>query len=323
MRFQTVIGLINFGFPDEVCFVNDRNTITLGYMGIGSQTVGAVLTLTNQQGETATLMYNSEQPNLTFNLFSTLKKMMHFDFYNVVTVTGAVMCGETSANITPFTLKCVDGRTLLSRQHNSERIIYYYDQSDLTGLQFLMREAGTINSYPVQSGIIKQNLSYHNGDFSVTIVEGGVTHVVHVKKSSLGGGADYDTDCLSDTDEGGINEISDGGLFRVRYYNTDGCQRFLIGKITSRKRTVGLTDWRADDLVRHTPNAMLTQTTDEITVGFPDIARESYAEDILYSPSVEYCNLNGEWMPCTISSKNIQLKEWDSNDIEITFRVLA
>ena len=248
--------------------------------------------------------------------------MMHFDFYNVVTVTGAVMCGETSANITPFTLKCVDGRTLLSRGHNSERIIYYYDNSDLTGLEFLMLEGGTINYTQVQSGVVKQNLSNYSGDFNVTIVDGNVNRVVTVKKSVIGGDNGYSTGCGEDGDEdGGVDNSF--GILKLRYRNTDGCQRFLQGKITSRKRTVGQQDWRADELVRHTPNAMITATTDEITVGFPDIARESYAEDIMYSPIIEYQREDGDWEPCIIGGKSLTLKEWDINEFEITFITLA
>jgi len=309
------MGKVNFGFPDEVIFANDRNTITLQYIGAGDDTVGAALTFTNQQGKTANLMYNSEQPYLLFNLFSTIKNLMGNENYTVVTVSGSVICGELSGNITPFVLKCVDGRTLHTRSHNTERIIYYYDRSDLEGFQFLMLDGGTINFSNTQSGINKINLSNNLGDFVVNIVDGGTARSVMAKRVEIGGESGYNTDC-------GEGE-SVGGLLKVRYCNTDGCIRYLRGKITNRKRGVGLSEWRADDLIRHTPNAMITSTTDEITVGFPSVERESYAEDILFSPIIEYLNLNNEWQPCVISSKTLNLKEWDTNDIEITLQTLV
>ena len=321
MRTQLLLGKVNMVFPDEVVFTNDRNTITLTYVAAGNETVGGVFTFTNQQGKTATIMYSSEKQFLVFNLLSTLKKLMNNNTFDIVTVSGSVLCDDVAEDIAPFTLKCVNGRTLHSRNHNSERIVYYYDQQDLVDFYVLMLNPGTINGVPVQSGVVKRNLSYLQGDFNVTIIDGNVERVVNVKKSALGGDNGYDTGC---DDEGGSGtDSNNGGVLRVRYYNTDGCLRHLVGKITNRKRTVGYTNWRADDIVRHTPNGMITTTTDEITVGFPAIKRESYAEDIMFSPIIEYLNLNGEWQPCIISSKNVQLPNWDENDIEITFTTLS
>jgi len=296
-------------YPDICAFINDRNTITLQYLGVGNNTVGGAFTLTNQQGTAVNIAYNSEQKYLVFNLFSVLKKLMNNDVYNVVTVTGSVVSGETATNIQPFTLKCIDGRTLHSRPHCSEKVIYYYDSDELNAVEILSLEGGTVAGYTVQAGINKFNLSQHTGNFTVTQVDGDMTRTIQFIAAAIGGDTDY---C-----------IDEGGIFRVRYANTDGCIRFLQGKITSRKRSVADTEWRADNLVRHTPNGMITQTTDEVTVGFPSVARESYAEDIMFSPYIEYMNIAGEWQPCVISSKSLSLNDWQNNDIEITFKVLA
>lgn len=308
-------GGISMMYPNICTFVNDRNTITLKYTGAGNNTVGGAFTLTNQQGTAVNIAYNSEQQYLVFNLFSVLKKLMNNDVYSVVTVSGTVVSGETATNIQPFTLKCIDGRTLHSRPHCSERIIYYYDNTELNGVEILSLEGGTVGGYTVQAGISKFNLSHHTGDFVIMQTDGDTTHLYSFKKSVIGGESGYNTDC-------GDGE-SVGGLLKVRYINIDGCLRYLQGKITNRKRSVNYNEWRADELVRHTPNGMITQTTDEVTVGFPSVARESYAEDILFSPIVEYLNENNEWQPCVISSKIVNLKDWSENDIEITFQILA
>lgn len=322
MRNQVLMGNVSMMYPDICTFINDRNTITLHYLGVGNNTVGGAFTLTNQQGTSVNIAYNSEQQYLTFNLLSVLKKLMNNDVYNVVTVTGTVLSGETTAtNIQPFTLKCIDGRTLHSRPHCAERVIYYYDSSDLNGVEILSLEGGTVGGYTVQAGVNKFNLSHHTGNFVLVQTDGDNTYTYNFKESSLGGDADY---CIEDDGEGGEGgEGGNGGVFRVRYVNVDGCQRHLAGKITSRKRSVGQQDWRADELVRHTPNTMINSTTDEITVGFPSVARESYAEDILFSPKIEYLNIAGEWQPCIVSSKSLSLNDWQENDIEITFKVLA
>ena len=314
MRNQVVIG-VNVTYPEEVCFINDRNVVSLKYLGANNKSVGAALFLANTLGDTVTLTYNSEKDNLTINLMSALKKLMNNDVYSEITVSGYIICGETSGQMPPFNLKCADGRTLHSRPHNSERILYYYDQSDLTGVQFLMEHSGMIGSSYVQSGVRKVNLSAYHGDFGIMIIDGGVRRVVNVKHVVLGGDNGYDSGC----EEGD----SSTGVFRVVYFNTDGCMRTLQGKVINRKRTVALTDWRADELVRHTPNGMITTTTDEITVGFPNVERLSYAEDIMFSNRIEYLGLDGEYHPCTISSKSLQLNDWETNDLQITFKTLA
>lgn len=312
MRNQLIMGKVNMSYPDEVAFVNDRNTIELQYIGAGTDTVGAAFTLTNEQGTAVNIAYNSEQQHLLFNLFSVLKKLIGDDTYNVVTVTGSIVCGETATNIHPFVIKTVDGRTLHSRPHNSERIIYFYNNDELLGVPFLSLYGGTVNGFTVQSGVNKFNLS-NNGripdTFQVEQVDGEYTRKITFLRAAIGGDSEY---C-----------IEGGGVLKFRYFNVDGCLRYLQGIITNRKRSVGYTDFRADNLVRHTPNGMITQTTDEVTVGFPSVARETYAEDILFSPIIEYMDVNGDWQPCIIASKSLSLNDWDSNDLEITFKVLA
>ena len=317
-----LMGKVHMVFPEEVCFTNDRNTISLQYVGANNEAVGGSFTFTNEQGVTANIAYNSEQTFLLFNLLSTLKKLSVNDNYSIITVTGTVICGESATNIHPFTLKCIDGRTLHSRPHNSEKIIYWYEPEDLIGIEFLSLYGGVINGFTVQSGITKMNLQPYSSDFQIVQVDGDTQRIINFKKSGLGGDASYETGC-DDDDEGGLGSSSNGGIFHVRYMNTDGCFRHLVGKITKRKRSVGYTSWRADELVRHTPNGMINTTTDDITVGFPAVARESYAEDIMFSSVIQYKNLVGEWEPCILSDKSLQLPNWDENDIELTFNILA
>lgn len=315
MRTQFLLGSVNVVFPDEVVFVNDRNTITLSYTGANNYTVGALFTLTNGQGVSVQLAYESEQKYLTFNLLSTFKKLIGDDIYNTVTLYGSVTNGQTSTNITPLGFKLVDGRTLHSRPHNAERVVYYYDNNDLYDCQILSLTGGTVGQTVVSSGITKFNWTTNLDSFQMTQVDGTNTRTIDFIRCAMGGDTTFQTGC-----EDGNEQI---GLFKVRYINTDGCYRYLQGKIQSRKRTVGYTEWRADEQVRHTPNGLITTTTDEVTVGFPSVSRLAYADDIMYSPIIQYQREDGEWQPCIISSKSLTMKDWNTNDLEITFKTLA
>lgn len=315
MRTQLVLS-INVVYPEEMVFSNDRNVVTLQYLGGNNRTVGAILNFTNGGGDTVQLNYNSEQKYLVFNLLSVFKKMLGNDTYNTVTMTGSISDGVSTASISPVSFKLADGRTLHSRPHNAERVVYYYDNMDLHGFEVLSLYGGTVGQTTVQSGITKFDWETNLDSFDMPQTDGQDTRTIHFQRAAIGGDDTYQTGCL-DGDDDSV------GVFKVRYFNTDGCKRFLQGKIQNRKRTVGYTEWTADDIVRHSPNAMITSTTDEITVGFPSVARQAYAEDILYSPIIEYQREDGEWEPCIVSSKSVQLKNWNENDIEITFKTLA
>lgn len=312
-----MMGRMTMNYPEQVVFLNDRNVIELTAIVTGQpNAVGGTLSLSNGN-DTIQLAYNSERDNLLFDLYSALKKLAANS--NVtVTVSGGVSCGDQTTNITPFTMNVIDGRTLLSHSHCAERIIYYYDYTELYSTEILTLNGGTVNGSAVSSGVSKLNLGYHTGDFNVTVVDGSETRVIKIKKASCGGDVDVvGAECDAD------DENSSAGYILLWYVNTDGCHRYVKGKVINRKRSVTRTQWRANELVRNTPNAMITDHTDEITLGFPNCERLAYVDDIMYSPEIWYLNADGEWRQCDISSKNLQLDNWDANDIQITIKTLA
>ena len=312
-----ILGSVNMVYPDEVVFSNDRNVIELKYIVSGSGSVGGLFTLTNANSESVQIEYNSEQKYLAFNLFSVFKKLLGDDSYTTITMSGSVGNGTSTANITPVAFKLCDGRTLHSRPHNAETVVYYYDSSDLYATEILSLYGGTVNQTGVQPGITKFNWTTSLPSFDVIQVDGEDRRVIHFQRAALGGDSSFSSGCSGDGAETSF------GVMKFKYTNTDGCWKHLQGKVISRKRSVGITDWRADDIVRHTPHGMITSTTDEVTVGFPGVKRGAYAEDIMFSPIIYYQREDGEWEPCMVSSKSIQLQKWDENDIEITFQTLA
>lgn len=303
-------------YPEQVVFLNDRNVIELTAIVTGQpNAVGGTLSFTNGQ-DTVQLSYDSERPSMLFDLYSVLKKLAG-DNYATVTVSGIVNCGGNSTNITSFTMNVSPGRTLHSRSHNAEQIAYYYDYTELYDFEILSLNGGTVGQFTVTPGVNKLNLGYHSGDFNLNITDGQDTRVLHLKQTAAGGETDVPGAECADGEE------SEYGYIEVMYRNTDGCRRYLKGKVNSRKRSVEQLEWRANDIVRNTPNAMITGHTDEITLGFPSVERLAYGEDIMFSNEIWYRNEDGEWMPCTMASKSLDLKKWDRNDIEITLKTLA
>lgn len=314
-----ILGQVSMVYPDEVVFACDRNAITLKFIAAGSGSVGGLFTLTNANSESVQIEYNSEQKNMTFNLFSVFKKLLGYDSYTTITMNGSVTNGTSTANITPVGFKLCNGRTLHSRPHNAETIVYYYESTDLYATEILSLYGGTVNQTGVGPGITKFDWTTNLPSFDVIQIDGEERRVIHFRRAGIGGDSSIEAGC----EDGDGTADTSYGVLKLKYINTDGCWRHLMGKIINRKRTTGITDWRADDIVRHTPNGMITTTTDEITVGFPGCERKAYCEDIMYSPQIYYQREDGEWEPCMVSSKSIQLENWDQNDIQITIKTLA
>lgn len=318
-RTQTLGGSVVMVYPPQVVHIYDRNVIVVKSVVPAVTSVGGVFNLSSNNG-TATVEYNSERSELTFDLLSVLYKLAP-EGETDVTVSGSVIYGESAADITPFTLRAERGRTLHSRPHASERVIYFDGQDQLNGFQIYSENGGMFDGFTLMPGVNKLNLSYHQGPWTAVVIDGTETYHIRFEKSNLGGEGDGDG-CNSE-DESGEGEDNTYGVLKVRYINTDGCLRYSTGKVTQRKRNITSSEWRINELVRNTPNALLTGHTDQWKCVFPAVKRLAYLEDIMYSPKIEYLSGRGTWEPCTISDKTVTLSDWEENDIEITFQTLS
>lgn len=321
MRTQTLGGSVALIYPEPVCWLFDRNTFVVQDITVHDYEVGGIFTLSSDLGS-VTISYQSERTRCEFDLLSALKAVA-YEPGTEVTVTGSVVYGDHAADITPFTLKVQYGRTLATRPHCADRVVYFAESSDLWDFYHISLEGGHFGPFPTHPGLNKIDLSSHSGPFSMGVQDGDKAYTVEFRLVTLGGeeGSEGDgEDC--GTGEGEDDDNAYGKL-KVRYFNTDGAVRTVLFKITQRKRTVGLTDWRANEIVRNSPGAMITAHTDELTLLAPKCVRRAYVDDIMYSPQTFYLNASNEWMPCVITSKSLTLKDWEENDIEITVKTLS
>lgn len=323
-RTQTLGGSVVLVYPPQVVHIYDRNVIQVKSIVPAVTAVGGVFYLSSNNG-TTTIEYNSERNELTFDLLSVLYKLAPEGMTDV-SVSGSVIYNETATDITPFTMRCEAGRTLHSRPHASERVVYFDDSSQLNGIEIYSEHGGMIDGYGLTAGVNKLNLSFHSTPWTATVMDGTETYKISFEKSNLGGegsgSGDGEAGCNTSEDSGD-GEDNTYGVLKVRYVNTDGCFRYATGKVTQRKRTVTLQDWRINEIVRNTPNAYITGHTDTWKCLFPSMKRLAYFEDIVYSPRTEYLSAYGTWEPCILSDKSVTLDQWDENDIEITIQSLS
>lgn len=318
---MTIAGSVILNYPEKVCWLFDRNILEVRDITAHNYDVGGVFTFTSNLGS-AMISYQSERNWCVFDLLSTLKAVA-YEPGTKVTVTGAVTYGDNASDITPFEFEVEYGRTLETRPHCSERVVYYATPSDLWDFNHISLEGGHIGSHAAHPGLNKVDLSGHSGNFTMPVQDGTKSYNIVFKMVTLGGeeGSEGDGEACG-TGEGEDDDNA-YGVLKLRYFNTDGAVRTILTKVTQRKRTVGLTDWRANELVRNTPGAMITAHTDEMTLVAPKCVRRAFVDDVMFSPQTYYLNVSNEWKPCTITSKSLTLKDWEENDIEITIKTLA
>lgn len=116
----------------------------------------------------------------------------------------------------------------------------------------------------------------------------------------------------------------DFDFFKVKYYDTDGCLRYLGGKIKSettegkRKNYLGIRDSIFKDISqRH-----LESSSIQVKVAYDDLRRDSYYSDILLAENVWFRNYNGDYVPCSVVDSKITVKSEDTADVEITYELL-
>ena len=112
---------------------------------------------------------------------------------------------------------------------------------------------------------------------------------------------------------------NDFNFFEIKYWDTDGCERYLGGKIDSttteskQKNYVGT----RNSVYRDISQRHIEEANETVKVLFADIRRDAYFEDVLLSPHVYFRNYAGEWMPCSIADSKITIKSDDYSDLTL------
>lgn len=124
------------------------------------------------------------------------------------------------------------------------------------------------------------------------------------------------------------DEPCEGGFdfFKVRYTDTDGCLRYLGGKIV--EQSVGRDSENyyrldADSVLRNISRKHTTSSNGTVKVGYDSLRRDSYWTDILLSDKVEFLNYNGDWVECSVVSDEVTVTSDESEDVTIEYELFA
>lgn len=112
----------------------------------------------------------------------------------------------------------------------------------------------------------------------------------------------------------------ENNIFEVKYYDADGCIRYLAGKITQITSSANQKNLLYEqDVFNNIPNYIYDGEQKDVTVVFDNIKHDAHIEDLLQSVSIWYMNNDYQWYKCQLSTKNI--KNVDDSDYELTFTI--
>lgn len=122
------------------------------------------------------------------------------------------------------------------------------------------------------------------------------------------------------------NEPCDTGFdfFKVRYTDTDGCIRYLGGKIleqTTARDAENYYRLDTDSVLRNISRRYINSSNGAVKIGYDSLRRDSYWTDILLSDKVEFLNYNGDWVECSVSSTKVTVKSEQSEDVTIEYEL--
>lgn len=115
------------------------------------------------------------------------------------------------------------------------------------------------------------------------------------------------------------DHCDDFDFLELSYWDTDGCFRYLGGKIISETTETSKENFTGvrHSVYRDISQKYINESDGKVKVAFEDLRRDSYYSDILLSDHVYFRNYNGDWLPCSIVDSKITVKSDEYSDLEL------
>ena len=355
----TTIGHTTIRYADTTCWLYDNLFIEL----VGNNvSVGAYIIITElSSGKYRKLKYISDLERLVFPLNDSIKSLYNDNIsFNIVVniYEDGVQVGSFG-----FDTDVLNGKSLPLRAHGSTRTVYVYSSSDLNKLQLLFPATGKLvvngTTLSVMNiGLNSFNLTSiisHSGTCSMCYKagakSGGSSDIEIVNVSDITPFsaiaqlyfADESGEVPEDQENKGdiwqdskfkakdycmelVYEMpcDDFDFFKVRYRDTDGCMRYLGGKILSQTTNTDQKNYfRLDtnSVYRNISRKYIEQSSGTVKVAYDSLKRDSYWSDILLSDKIEFLNFDNTWYECSIVDKKVTVNADDSQDVELEFEL--
>lgn len=342
---------VQVDYPDSVIWLQDSNVVNIRALN-PQHTVGADIIIRHPGGtETRNIRHISEMNQLLFVLDDALAALHDENIGQYSCQIDTYVNGQADSTLT-FAFQLLDGKSFTNRSHAISRTIYIYDLSELNKVQIYSPGNGhfTVNgtNLALYEGLNQYNLSTYiqgQGSFTVCLTSDAqgpiaqITGDTHINPNSSylywsvqgggGGGESIDGGDIWQQIEVFpvchtivVDTSCNGNDFaELMYRDCDGCIRYIGGKIlkeANKAETKKYVRTETTNAFRNIPRSKITGTSRSITVGFNDIATNTYIQDIRYSEDVWMRMYNGEWWPVVVATDSITVKgQEETQDVEL------
>ncbi len=325
MRYQNISGsTISVEYPDNLVWLHDNNIIRV-MSSVPSESVGARVVVREPTGSQLTLDYWSETNELVFLLNDTLKQLFGGSISSWDILVQPYSFTTPQATFT-FQMKVFYGKSFTDRSHGAATTIYWNDTSELAKLQIFSYEGGTAtvkgNSYTLVAGITSLNIATLGiGDEEkMHITANNVLDTTPSNLGSMWAGGIVDAEDYYITLKH-VAVCSDYNSVRIYYNDTDGCYRWLAGKLKKETNNASGSNYgRITSIYRNGAFKNIESTSKTITVGYQDIDNLAYVQDIMYADDVRMMNYNGELVPVSVNTKKLSNEDFE-NSFEIEYLI--
>lgn len=345
-------------YQDYYSFLYDNNYIKISVSDesfSSRYSVGAIVTVTNQKGISKSLRYVSEVSTLYFDL-----SQVFIELYSEYVFTVKINLLKDGVNIGDhlFTTYITRGKSLPFKSHNSERVLYFNDEEDLTNFEIFSYNRGTLNIdnnlISINGGInILDLTSYITKDkeysacFSLNSIGQNTTEIdnitttnnsaiITLKSSNYNKIGNKGGDLWNNTEYYSNNSYcytlnkrsscQDFDIVKIKYRNVDGCFRTIVGKLIEENNEAELNNYyySVDSKYKSISSKFITKSKSIIKVGFNDISKFSSFGDMIFSDILYFKNYNNDWIPCSLLTESITTNRLsECNDFELEFEILA
>lgn len=328
-------------YPEKVIWLQDSNVIQLSS---DTRTVGAQITVTHPSGENKTVRYLSELHTLVFTLDDILLSL-HDDNIGRYTVEVEVYENGSQSGQISFAVQVLNGKTYQDRSHGTSRVIYIYNPDELTKLQIYSPENGTVSvsssSYDIYEGLNQLNLGWVTDSLYLCMSGESSQPITYITSatgtSPYSGLVELQFETASDEGESGgdiwgskvtfpicnklemVDHCDDYNFCELCYTDADGCIRYLGGKVIEQNDKAESSIYKRVEtqVYKNVPRKKINSLERTIKIGFTNIDKNAYPEDILISENVYFRNYQGEWKQCYLKTDSISVNNDDFIDFEL------
>lgn len=285
MRTQTDHS-VTMTYPDEYVWTRDYNNISFEFPMPTYDKLQVELYLTNGVVGKS-LIHTNRTGYISFDITDTLIALSEESGEETdITVTLYAQVDAIVLGFSSFHLKTNIGKTLAQHSHSSESVVYFSNASQIEEWQnFYLANASVYVNGTYLSGVTKGydilDLSSYGGDeFELKIVYSSTVNTNDVYYGVKSG-----TTFI-------VKFIKLCGDV-IEYRNSDGCLRYLIGKIVNISSTSTSTQYYRRKLLNKAPTSLTSSTQTNINFVCAPLEYSSYAGDITINDTVYINGVEG------------------------------